>query len=395
MSIMKLVDRYTLKPVRDLTSPEKNALADLYLKVEGGLAANAHDIITAARINDQYFVCECTPFHPASPTLSSRLVSENNYALYNLSGRHQHAPECSFHYRSNTTLDKGGASQHGLGALVYTDNNRIKVNQDQLSVLYRTLITNTQLNRLTSKSVKNAESFRSKLIDGCRLSSVFAKQGISKKIRFGINQYQAVTKEIRENDAIEWLILVSLIDGFDGQNIVKESSPGSAFKIPAGEVVSLPLSTFGPMVATTIIAKKGSTVFSLASAIDSVYENDLPVVISCNEDRAIITELIVGRSLLDWIDNKQSQANSEPTFVDVHCLPTSSPITKRKTTPRFTIGRQGAKVLVADPTKEDRGFYDEQGVLLWHRQFSHIPAKSIKELKAFKSKLAAIFMKID
>lgn len=392
---MKLVDRHTLKPVRDLTSSEKNALADLYLKVEGGFAANAHDIITAARINDQYFVCECTPFHPASPTLSSRLVSPDNYTLYNLSGRHQHTPECSFHYRPTTTTEKGGANQHGLGTLVYTDTNRIKVNQDQLSVLYRTLITNTQLNRLTSKSVKNAESFRSKLIDGCRLSSVFAKQGISKKIRFGINEYQAVTKEIRESDEIEWLILISLIDGFDGQNLIKESSSGAAFKIPAGEIVSLPLTTFGPMVATTIIARKGSTIFSLASAIDSVYENELPVVVSSNEDRVIITELIVGRSLLDWIDNKQQQVNSELTFVDVHCLPTSSPITKHKTNPRFTIGRQGAKVLVADPTKEDRGFYDEQGVLLWHRKFSHIPAICTRELKAFKSKLAAIFMKID
>lgn len=166
-----------------------------------------------------------------------------------------------------------------------------------------------------------------------------AKQGIGKKIRFGLDQYAGAIKELKAAEENEWLILISLIDGTDGHNLYKGDITKGAYKIPAGAVVSLPAIRFGPMVATTVIASKGKHAFALATAIDSVHLAEQPIAVNYLEDRLLLAELIGKNPLMGWVDKKEP---STPSFVEVHSLPTVAPITKSKTTPRMTIGKGGA-----------------------------------------------------
>lgn len=390
---MKLVDRNTHEKVKTLSEDDKRALVDYYLKATSTRLAVATDIIASARLNSQYFVCDCVPDQPSSPTLTSRMVGNDNLVLVNLPGRHSHAFDCPFSYASSETTGRSTTPNHEIDNLVFVDDGRIQVNGDQLKILYRTLTTNTQLNRLTPDITTSPETFRDRMLAGSRLSPTFAKQGVSKKIRFGIDSYSGMLKELKDNDKDDWIILISRIDGVDGFNLFKGDISANPYKIPAGQIVSLPTVTYGPMVATTIVASKGNYAFSLATAIDSVFSPELPVVVSSQEDRDIINELTGKRSLLSWVDRKQPNPGDESSFVDIHCLPTLAPITKTKTTPRMTIGKQGLRLLVADPVKTTREAYDEQGIVLWHRNFSHIHSKALEEFKQFKSKVAAILLK--
>jgi hypothetical protein len=387
---MKLVDRYTQEVKKDLSALEKKSLVELYGKSSTEHAILSQELLKGSRVNGQYFLCDCITSQPASPMLTTRQVRPDVYALVNLPGRMDHADTCPFHYQH---------AQHGGGGgdsaklppkkIVYSEDGRFHVDKDQLATLYRTIITNTQLNRITSNNAADAETYRTRLIDGARLTPRIAKQGIGKKIRFGLDHYSDVTKALRQGED-DWQILISVIDGTDGINIYSGEYDKKPYKIPAGEIVSWPKVTFGPMVATTIIVSKGGHTFSLATAIDSVYQTRLPIVVSCQEDRDILSELTGTRPLLEWIDEKQPGSVS---FVDMHCLPVISPISGVTTTPRMTVGKQQVRLLIADPTKQYREAYDEQGIILWHRSFSHIPAKAKTETNQFKSKIAAILLK--
>jgi hypothetical protein len=323
------------------------------------------------------------------------MIGHDNLTLVNLPGRHSHAFNCPFTYTPSESQAKGSSHNHDVEELVYMEDGRLHVNADQLSVLYRTLTTNTQLNRLSLDAITTPTVFRERLLAGSRLSPTLAKQAVAKKLRFGIDQYAGAINELREHETDSWLVLISRIDGTDGFNVYQGDPKSKPYKIPAGKIISSPATSFGPMVATTIIASKGAYAFALATAIDSVYSAELPVVVNSQEDRDILDELTGAHSLLAWVDKKQPNSNGESSFVDIHCLPTVAPITKTKTTPRLTIGKEGVRLLVADPVKGSREAYDEQGIVLWHRQFSHIPSKAKTEFKQFKSKVAAILLKSD
>lgn len=390
---MKLIDRHTHEKVRALSADEKHALIDLYTKQNTSRLGLAGDIIRTSRANHQLFVCDCVPDQPASPMLTSRVTGPDQFTLVNLPGRLKHHFDCPFSY---TPSDKGEGERvhsgsHFLDSLTYEEDGRLEVNSQQLSDLYRTLVTNTQLNRLFANTHLSSEEFRNRIIDSARLSPSIAKQGIGRKLRFGVTNYTDVSKELKGVKS-DWLILISQIDGYDGYHLYKKGTGSTPYKIPAGKIVSYPSTSFGPMVATTVVAasKKGY-VFPLATAIDSIYKPSVPVVVNADEDRVILDELLEGdKPLLKWIDNKYD--DKEVSFVDVHSLPTTSPITKTRTSPRFTIGRDDVRVIVADPIKLTRAAYDEQGVLLWHRSFSHIPKIAETELSKLKSTLAGIVL---
>ena len=380
---MQLINKTSLDLIKGLPEQAKLILAAGY-QSKHKHDSDYLDLLQEIREQHAFIKCECLGVKDTYPILGTRKVGEF-LALANLPGRPKHADSCPFRYSQATDIPDASSEIPKL--VSKTNSGRFNVDNSALETIYPEIVNASQLNRLSS--VEDHEDFHERLIDGARLTPFLAKNGAGGKIRFGINSFREIEKELADADDGDFRILISIVDGFDLHTIFTTGKQDKKFAISAGTVIANTNTSEGPFVATTIYSKKGKAVFPVKTSVAACLTMELPIPINSAEIRDLVDALITHDGLFEWIKDKSP--GSKPQLI-IPVKAQLSPISNTRISPALIVNGNELSCVIADPLKDDKYAYIERGELIWHRSFSPIPGVREGELKKLKRTIAAILM---
>ena len=381
--VMEFVSKLNLEHVRFVSKEDSALLGKAYS--QNMLDSESNALLQSIRDEGLFLVCDCLPKQKVSPMLGTRLINDNLH-LVNLRGRSKHSKDCLFAY-SPKDNERPPAVVVNESLVSQADNSRLDIDPSTLAMIYPSIVKSSELNIFDSTAP--IADFEQRVIDGARLTRLLAKNGAGSKIRFGINSYSKISEELAEAEEKDYRIQLSVITGFDQRSIFTMGSTKKKFMVDAGEVHYQGATSQGPFVATTFYSKKGGYVFPIRTSIIPCYSYKLPIPVFSDEDREIIGSLIDEKGLFDWIEKKSDLGRPS---ISIPMLPEESHVTVSMIHPRIVIKLGDVSCVIASPLKADKGAYQEDGVLLWHRSLSCYPAKRKTELSDLKRKITGILM---
>lgn len=312
----------------------------------------------------------CVPLLCLCPLLclTTRKLPTGLLTLVNLPGRRKHTSECPFNYDSEVTASKPTLSYPSITNK--DGRGRIVVDPSLVETLYEDICINSKLNILTSEPSK--QDFEASIIDGARLLPLLAKNKASQKIRFGINSFRDIKEELSKSEDGDFRIQFNVIAGFDEYSIFTIGKNRKRFTIEAGKVISRVSTSTGPFMATTVYSNKNGHVFPVMTNIISVYKYSIPIPAKSNQQRELVEYL-----------SKEVQRCS----ISIFSRPILSDISQVEIEPKLLIESGQIKIVIADPLKDKKEFYQENGILIWHRSLNTYKPIYNKEISLLASKI--------
>ncbi len=387
----RLISKFNGSYIETLDAVQATSLCKGYLE-DSPVDQKFFELLSYIRQKESFVECNCLQHAENSPQLGTRQISNKLLTLVNLPGRKEHLQDCPLAYHKYVAQLGCVDRKDSVNKIAYMgEGGRILADFNQLESLYSSIINISKLNHLSNKPISNG-LVQKAIISAAKGNRSLRCHNISPVMN--ISECNEQLKQIRDRSKasgrLEYSIVFGLITHFDDRIIMRQFGENKPFKVSAGQVNYKGVTNIGPFVSTTLLVGRDGKAFPLATHVQPVLKNELPVPVSSDASRELLDELLFNKgSLVEWLNSKLTD---QTVSVVIPLEPLITPLHKESFLPSLVLKCGSVNVFIGNPIGDEQTKYRESGCLVWHQGLSVIPEYKQITLKKLKSRLAGAIL---